>query len=431
MAIPAPNIAASVKQKMLPAPNLHVTKIWGSVMRDILVRQRVLARPKKLLCKMRTPETDNPPEEEEVEPSWSSKQHASGGGKMNMGSCMPVMPENDVMSETGFDIGVKVANKILARHRDADTHFSRTASHLSMGEEEERTKGGGRRGRLCKSVAMSISTARSIDGIYWKKVRFVSKPLPKGSGNLIAPLAAPLSAARAASAPPVPYYQHIFHLTCIYVVLLGPLSRELAKGQLFWGAHTQVLPPEKTDEGSLSWRGQFWRHGHDMFRQAPSAAVAIVLRAPVRYWLESMSSVKGISWYQKQTSTLSRLPVQRQHIGFQADTPSDEAGPITFGRISADRAHTWDYWGQWIPPEILPDAVGSKCPWPSDAQTSPATENDVELTFVEEPLGLRADQGYGYMQVDLGQRIGPSGQYEILRKLGWGMNSITQQRNKQ
>jgi hypothetical protein len=47
---------------------------------------------------------------------------------------------------------------------------------------------------------------------------------------------------------------------------------------------------------------------------------------------------------------------------------------------------------------------------------------NVELTFVEEPLGLRADQGYGYLQVDFGQRIGPSDRYEILRKLGWGLN---------
>ncbi|KAJ6452956.1 kinase-like protein [Mycena sanguinolenta] len=57
---------------------------------------------------------------------------------------------------------------------------------------------------------------------------------------------------------------------------------------------------------------------------------------------------------------------------------------------------------------------------------SPAVEN-VELSFVEEPLGLRADQGYGYLQVDFGDRIGPSHgsrpRYEILRKLGWGMNA--------
>ena len=52
--------------------------------------------------------------------------------------------------------------------------------------------------------------------------------------------------------------------------------------------------------------------------------------------------------------------------------------------------------------------------------TEPVEE--VDFTFVEEPLGLRADQGYGYLQVEFGQRIGPSNRYEILRKLGWGLN---------
>ncbi|KAJ7036973.1 kinase-like protein [Mycena alexandri] len=58
----------------------------------------------------------------------------------------------------------------------------------------------------------------------------------------------------------------------------------------------------------------------------------------------------------------------------------------------------------------------------SAAPITPVVQN-VELTFVEEPLGLLADQGYGYLQVDFGQRLGPSGRYEILRKLGWGMNA--------
>jgi hypothetical protein len=57
----------------------------------------------------------------------------------------------------------------------------------------------------------------------------------------------------------------------------------------------------------------------------------------------------------------------------------------------------------------------------SDAPTDSVVE-DVELSFVEEPLGLRADQGYGYLQIDFGQRIGPGNRYEVFRKLGWGMN---------
>jgi serine/threonine-protein kinase SRPK3 len=64
--------------------------------------------------------------------------------------------------------------------------------------------------------------------------------------------------------------------------------------------------------------------------------------------------------------------------------------------------------------------LDSTLPMPN-ISTDCAVEN-VELTFVEEPLGLRADQGYGYLQVDFGQRIGPRDRYEVLRKLGWGMN---------
>jgi hypothetical protein len=59
---------------------------------------------------------------------------------------------------------------------------------------------------------------------------------------------------------------------------------------------------------------------------------------------------------------------------------------------------------------------------PSRHNMSTESVETVDFTFVEEPLGLRADQGYGYLQVDFGQRIGPSDRYEILRKLGWGMN---------
>jgi serine/threonine-protein kinase SRPK3 len=59
---------------------------------------------------------------------------------------------------------------------------------------------------------------------------------------------------------------------------------------------------------------------------------------------------------------------------------------------------------------------------PISNMSTPRVVENVELTFVEEPLGLRADQGYGYLQVDFGQRIGPGDRYEVLRKLGWGMN---------
>ncbi|EJC99013.1 kinase-like protein [Fomitiporia mediterranea MF3/22] len=47
-------------------------------------------------------------------------------------------------------------------------------------------------------------------------------------------------------------------------------------------------------------------------------------------------------------------------------------------------------------------------------------EDIEELTFTEEPLGVSARHGFGYLQVEFGDRIGPDGRYEILRKLGWG-----------
>lgn len=49
----------------------------------------------------------------------------------------------------------------------------------------------------------------------------------------------------------------------------------------------------------------------------------------------------------------------------------------------------------------------------------------VDLTFVEEPLGLPAKYGYGWPQIEFNEAIGPDGRYVILRKLGWGMSSST------
>ena len=47
----------------------------------------------------------------------------------------------------------------------------------------------------------------------------------------------------------------------------------------------------------------------------------------------------------------------------------------------------------------------------------------VDLEFVEEPLGVTAEQGHGYLWIEFGDVIGPDGRYKIIRKLGWGMNA--------
>ena len=49
--------------------------------------------------------------------------------------------------------------------------------------------------------------------------------------------------------------------------------------------------------------------------------------------------------------------------------------------------------------------------------------NEVDLEFVEEPLGVTAEQGHGFIRIEFSDAIGPDGRYKVVRKLGWGMNS--------
>ena len=44
----------------------------------------------------------------------------------------------------------------------------------------------------------------------------------------------------------------------------------------------------------------------------------------------------------------------------------------------------------------------------------------VDIRFTSEPLGISAEQGFGFPQLEFNQAIGPDGRYIILRKLGWG-----------
>lgn len=47
----------------------------------------------------------------------------------------------------------------------------------------------------------------------------------------------------------------------------------------------------------------------------------------------------------------------------------------------------------------------------------------VDLKFIEEPLGIPAQDGYGWPYIDFGESIGPNGRYTISRKLGFGSTS--------
>jgi hypothetical protein len=53
----------------------------------------------------------------------------------------------------------------------------------------------------------------------------------------------------------------------------------------------------------------------------------------------------------------------------------------------------------------------------------PEGKQVVDLSFVSEPLGLPAADGYGWAQFEFGDQIGPDNRYTITRKLGWGMYS--------
>ncbi|KAF6754476.1 kinase-like domain-containing protein [Ephemerocybe angulata] len=60
----------------------------------------------------------------------------------------------------------------------------------------------------------------------------------------------------------------------------------------------------------------------------------------------------------------------------------------------------------------------TSCPPGASQRTKP-------VGFDEEPCTLSLEDGYGYAKVDIGQWWGPQDEYEIMRKLGWGMYATT------
>jgi hypothetical protein len=67
------------------------------------------------------------------------------------------------------------------------------------------------------------------------------------------------------------------------------------------------------------------------------------------------------------------------------------------------------------------------CTKPTNQHISvgPDGKVNVDLTFVEEPLGMPASDGYGWPPFEFGEKLGPEKRYTIVRKLGWGMSSST------
>jgi hypothetical protein len=64
-------------------------------------------------------------------------------------------------------------------------------------------------------------------------------------------------------------------------------------------------------------------------------------------------------------------------------------------------------------------------PQPSNKHLSVDAEGNtqVDLEFIEEPLGPSAEQGHGFLRIEFGDAIGPDNRYKAVRKLAWGMNS--------
>ncbi|RDB25924.1 Serine/threonine-protein kinase SRPK [Hypsizygus marmoreus] len=78
-----------------------------------------------------------------------------------------------------------------------------------------------------------------------------------------------------------------------------------------------------------------------------------------------------------------------------------------------------------LPKVIFQDADAQTAPGSSNKHVSVDPEGNhlVDLEFIEEPLGVTAEQGQGFLRVEFGEAIGPDSRYEVARKLGWGMNS--------
>jgi hypothetical protein len=75
-------------------------------------------------------------------------------------------------------------------------------------------------------------------------------------------------------------------------------------------------------------------------------------------------------------------------------------------------------------PTDLRNSDGST-PTNQHISVGPDGKPNIDLTFVEEPLGMPASGGYGWPQFEFGESIGPDNRYIIVRKLGWGMYSST------
>jgi hypothetical protein len=96
------------------------------------------------------------------------------------------------------------------------------------------------------------------------------------------------------------------------------------------------------------------------------------------------------------------------------------------GRLRVQRLSTYEKKHYQYPRTALVSSSARPPAEPSNKHLSVDAESGVthvDLSFIEEPLGLSREQGYGFPRLEFGDAIGPERRYKIIRKLGWGMNA--------
>lgn len=148
-------------------------------------------------------------------------------------------------------------------------------------------------------------------------------------------------------------------------------------------------------------------------------------------------------------ATAATLVQSRTRKGHTWDTAGTQPCVRNFrGPFSTTQRHLTRPYSSILPPKVvfvdqdaaprpsptnLPEVVfkDADAP-PRHAHTNKHVSVDPEgnevfgLEFEEEPLGVTAEQGHGYIRVEFVDAIGPDEEperYKVVRKLGWGMNS--------
>ena len=132
-------------------------------------------------------------------------------------------------------------------------------------------------------------------------------------------------------------------------------------------------------------------------------SVVLSIFGGLRQW-KLKARVHWCSW-------MLRLPLHRLRLAFVSSIYHNNISHRKPGRLLAamsTRAPT----GGVVPSVATTGAGGGQT-----IQYLDAPPDSAELVFAEEPLGVPRSHGFGYMNINIGDEIGP---YEIVRKVGYG-----------